>query len=566
MLVIWDRLLPTPVVIPGGGEGEGDRFPGEGKTRCLWFKGFIANRSDLISRWNLPWDIPDQNLLAYLYEQYGSEAARHLAGPFAWVLWDNQRKKLIAASDRTGNHGLYYTLTGDKFLLSNRVEPLLDRLPGTLNPRSIVGMLHGEAPLPGETFYENINSIEWGGLLTITRDRIDTNLYWRLEPQPLLRLPSDDQYADALKELLLKIAAEYTPPCPMGIMVSSGMDSNSVAAAIRTAVPAADITAFTFITPGVPDSDESQYTTAVSRYLHIPAVNIRADLSWPLSNKEGIQTPKSLPSYNFFIEAWNEAYQEVNSRKINVLFTGSGGDNLFGLRIFAYPDLLLSGKWIQLVRQMRAHLAGKKMTFKKMVRRSILGPIIKAYVPGWGNYKPPVPWLAKQYEDLYREFFGRTEISWRMLPGRKQRLTGLCPGYLRWGTAHMSEEGETHGIQFRHPLLDHRLIEFAASLPTSQTIRPGKSKFILRNAMRGCLPDEILNLRQKITPLALAHLGYRERGHDKVQSLLTNMRAAAMGFVDEAEVQAAHKRYLNDSKPGKYIYAAVLEDWLRRYF
>ncbi len=569
LLIIWDRSSQTPTAHSGSSEGDKrGNVPGKEKICCLWFTGFIANRSNLIRELNLPKDVSNSNLLVYLYQQYGNRAAQYLYGQFAWVLWESKRKILMAVSDRMGNHGIYYTLTGDTVILSNRVEPLLDRLPGpvTMNLRSVVGMLHGEAPLAGETFYEDIHAVEWGGLLTITPENIDTMLYWKLERQPLLRLSSDAEYAEALKELLFRVAAQYTPSCPIGIMMSSGMDSNSVAASLRMAVPSADITAFTLITPEVPDSDESQYSTAVSRHLHIPTVNIRADLYWPLSSAEGIKTPKSDPYYNFFAEIWEKTYREVNRRKINVLFTGSGGDNLFGGGITAYSDLLLSGRWVQLARQLHTHHIDTKMTFLKMIRRMILAPIIKAYVPGWREYKPTVPWLARHYHDLYREYFGRAETSWRMLPGRTQRLTRLCLTNLRLGMAQIGIEGEEHGIQFRHLLLDHRLMEFAASLPTTQTFRPGKSKFILRNAMKGYLPDEVLNLRNKITPHALAHLGYGVREQDKVWPLLTHMRAAEMGFVDESKVQEAYKSYLDDSKQRKFIYAAVVEDWLRRYF
>ena len=568
LLVTWNRSSSIPVVRLAGEKCSGNGFPGDSQVFCPWFTGFIANRSHLVKELDLPQNITDCQLLVHLYQRHGSRTAQYLTGQFAWILWDGKRRELIAAGDRMGNHGLYYTLSGDSVLLSNRVEPLLNELPGsaTLNSRSIVGMLHGDAPLAGETFYENINAVEWGGLLTITPKNIHNTLYWKLEPQPLLRLSSDTEYADALRELLFKVAAEYTPPYPSGIMLSSGMDSTSAAVSICRAVPTADLTAFTWATPGLPEADESHYASLVSKHLDIPMVNIRVDLYWPLSSLEGIKTPKSEPCYNGFAEAWSETYREVNQRKINVLFTGSGGDNLFGGGINAYPDLLLSGRWIQLVRQFRTQLTETKMTFKKMVRRHILVPIFKAYMPGWPKPKSPVPWLGKQYHDLYRETFGRTELSRCLLPGRQLRLVVLGFPSLRLAMARGNAEGEAHGIQFRHPLLDHRLIEFAASLPASQSFRPGNSKFILRNAMQGYLPGDVLNLQDKIIPLPLAHRGYREREREKLWPLLTDMRAAAMGFVDEKQIQAAYKDYLEDRGTTMFIYAAVLEDWLRRYF
>ena len=131
----------------------------------------------------------------------------------------------------------------------------------------------------------------------------------------------------------------------------------------------------------------------------------------------------------------------------------------------------------------------------------------------------------------------------------------------------INQQAEEYAIEFRHPWLDHRLVEFAASLPTEQTFRAATYKFIVRNAMKGYLPDSVLNLQDKIVPTAIATRGLRERECDKVWALITNMRAAELGFVDEGRLQQAYQDYLKGrNQSASFWYTITLEDWLRRHF
>ena len=127
--------------------------------------------------------------------------------------------------------------------------------------------------------------------------------------------------------------------------------------------------------------------------------------------------------------------------------------------------------------------------------------------------------------------------------------------------------GARHDIKMRHPLLDHRLFEFAASLPTTQTFRAGQRKIIMRNAMRGLLPDDIVNMWGKITPETISERGLREREQGKVWPLLAHMRAAELGLVDEARLREAYQSYVDrKTNDSLFWYTLTLEDWLRRYF
>jgi len=566
-LVCWNRLSPAPFFLSS--------FPHSGhlslesQACCLWCAGFIANRSDLIQQTGLPKETPDWQLLLHLYQRYGGHAARYIAGPFAWILWDGDRHELVVARDRLGSQGLYYTVHGETVLIANRVELLLDALPSApvFNPRSVIAQVNGLAPLAGETFYKDIHAVEPGGFLAIRRDRIEVSHYWRVEPQPTLKLASDAEYAETFRGLLCQVVAGYISPCRMGVTLSSGLDSTSLAAAIRIVAPAADLTAFCFITPELPEADESQGARAVCDRLNLPAVTIRADLHWPLSTAEGIKTSVATPFWGYYTELWDTVFREIQQHGANVVFTGLSGDHLFGGNVFAYSDLLLTGHWLELGQQIHHHLSHSKMGLLGVLRRMVLGPILHAYLPLWRKRSSvPVPWLGEKYRSLYQECFVRSDKSYGMLPGRQQRLNTLRDPLLPQGVERSHLQAAEHNIELRRPLLDHRLIEFAASLPTTQTFRAAQRKIIVRNAMRGYLPDDVLDRWGKIYPTAIAERGLKEREQAKVWALMTNMRAAELGFVDEQRLQQTYRDYLAGKENSLFWHTLTLEDWLRRYF
>lgn len=514
----------------------------------------------------------DRELVYSLYRRYGENAAQYLAGTLSWVLWDSQSQSLVIANDRLGNHSFYYATLNQTFWLASQLEFLLgiDALPRQPNPRSLVAQITGCAPLAGETFYASIHKLEPAGWMRLQPGNQRVGRYWQVQPQPALKLASDDEYAQALLDLLLRVIPGHIPSGPAGITLSSGLDSTTVAAAIRQQAPETRLLALCMVAPEIPQADESLLSAEVSRFLGIPSLQIRADLLWPLSSPQGIQTSASTPYYGYYTELIGETLQAARQRGLTVVFSGLSGDHLFGGNVFAYPDLLLTGRWIELVRQIRYHLPRSSMGYSLplILRRMVLAPIRAAYFPAWRvDTTPPAPWLRPAYVDLYREHFIRPPKVHRMLPGRLARFRMLNHPSLLSGVELLNRQAESLGLEFRHPLLDHRLIEFAASLPTDQTFRASQRKIIVRNAMRGLLPPSVLEMWNKIVPAEICHLGLRQRERDKVWRLMTNMRSAELGYVDESALRQAYQDYLDGKTDSTHFWHTLtLEDWLRRWF
>jgi asparagine synthase (glutamine-hydrolysing) len=558
-LVSWNRLGDPALPSPRGHRGN---------VVCLWTAGFLAHRKELRSALGAPTGTPDAELLLRAYERHGLETPAKLAGPFAWALWDSGEKRLVAARDRLGTRALYYTVQGEILHLASGLEALLATLPSPLspNPLAVHEHLHGLPPRPGETFYQGISILRPGEVLVATRDRLDRRLYWRIEPRPPLRLENEDAYAEAVWTRLLQAVEESAPEGPTGVAMSGGFDSTSVATALRVARPEAEITVFTWTARDLPEADESFKAEATARALGYPVIPIPADRHWPLSREPGIRPAPEGPLYNFYTDVWEVVFEAARERGIPVLLTGYGGDSLFGGNAYSYPDLLLTGRWLRLAGEVRRHLPRSSVGFRGILRRMILSPILHSLLPQRAARGPrPVPWLGPKLAGL-REARTAASREW-LLPGRLQRLGILRDPFISAVALQSTDHASRHGIDLRHALLDHRLWELAAALPSTQTFAAGNRKIALRNALRRVLPPDVWSSLGKTYPSAIAHHGLRERETGKVWDLLRGMRAADMGFGDEALLHEEYRSYLAGKNQGGLLWQALtLEAWLRQYF
>ncbi|HEX2252989.1 MAG TPA: asparagine synthase-related protein, partial [Thermoanaerobaculia bacterium] len=154
----------------------------------------------------------------------------------------------------------------------------------------------------------------------------------------------------------------------------------------------------------------------------------------------------------------------------------------------------------------------------------------------------------------------------RGLPAARDLAAALDDPLLRVITPALDALAEHHGAALRHPLLDHRLFELAASLPAEQTAREGRRKRVLREAVRPWLPAAVVDQGEKIVPVEVLDRGLREREPARVWPLLTGMRAAEAGFVDEERLRRAYRRYLAGDGGYRFWNTVTLEDWLRHHF
>ena len=508
--------------------------------------------------------------LETLYLRHGPrQLATLLEGDVSFSLWDSAAKRLILSTDRLGLHPIYYGLSGSDLFVSWALEELVQHVADSrLDMKSLSARVAGFLLPEGRTCYDGIRRVPAGMIATVDERGFRLQRYWRLEEVPKLQLPNDGAYVEALGECLSRVHRDWLRvlPPPMGIALSGGLDSTSVAAAFRKIDSTRSIRAFSWVHPGLPEADESEGIADACRTLDLELTRIEADRYWTLCDARGLRTSRQGPEVHYYRESWEATFMEAASADYRCLLSGVGGDELFG-GISCYPDLLFSGRWIALVTQLS--LERKEPGFGlRYIFRSMLDPWLRNRFRAWERKRMRLPaWLTEVTRQEARQLLLPPVPSGGGDFGRQVRIRFLQNLARNTQVLEVSRMAGCFGLEMIHPLLDRRLVEFAASLPSSQNFYAGKDKMILRRTFRETLPAAIIQRRRKITVESLFHRGFRERETEKVWPLLQDMRSAELGLVDESSLQDQYRHYLKGGGSGQGIWSAVVvEDWLRRYF
>lgn len=531
--------------------------------------GFLTNRREVAASAGKADSCSEGTLLAGLWSEVGDDTPLVIEGTLTAILWDGRRRRLLLLRDRLGLHPLVYCERGDSVAVASEAAPVLALLGAAPTPNisSLVAYLHGYPPTPPDTFLTAVRSVSAGEWVEIGPRRIRHRKYWRLEPgRPL----AEADCLETIHESLKSAVEAAVPRRGFTLALSGGLDTPSIAAILREARPRESLSAFTWRFDELPEADETYRAQQVSSQLDLDHHLLPADRWWPLSSPAGIETSIDSPVANFYRELWERTFEWWRNRGGRGIVTGAGGDHLFGFGSFgayAYPDLLLTGRWFELIRQVWAHRRVSPASLVRIldvdlirplwhVARDAIGRDARVVSPSWlGDRARSIDWHPPLFEP-----------AGRLLPGRRHRLRTLQHPSIGQLGVEMGRLAAVHGLELRHPMLDHRLFEVAARVPGTVNYRAGYHKMVLREAMRGSLPESVRKQRAKTVPIALFHRGIREHEQAKVWPLLYEMRAEDLGLVDGLRVRRSFQSYLDGEDDVSFWRAATLEDWLRRHF
>src|SRR5947208_5332159 len=286
-------------------------------------------RSNLEKRGHRFRSASDTEILPHLYEEYGREMVEHLNGMFAFALWDDRRRGLFIARDRFGEKPLYWGVFDRTLLFASEPKVLLAHpavQPNlSLNAlRQYLSFDYVPAPL---SIYQGINKLPAAHTLTLADGEVKVERYWRLSYQTKQPVPSVDEAADQLRDLLADaVKMRLVSDVPLGILLSGGIDSSVVAA---LAVRASTETVKTF-SIGFADAsfDESQYARAVAKFLGTDhheerfSASLAANLVGEIGAwmDEPISDPSVVPTF---------LLSRFTRKHVTVALGGDGGDEIF---------------------------------------------------------------------------------------------------------------------------------------------------------------------------------------------------------------------------------------------
>ena len=492
--------------------------------------------------------ITDRTLILNAYRRWGKGCPNHLLGDYAFVVRDAETRTIFCARDHMGCRPFYYAWTRDRFVFASTIEAVLAApdVSDEWDERVLASYLTQLFfTTTTRTLFVAVRKLPPGHTLTVetTPSRgfsMRLERYWRPEGVPKARPAGDDDVAAEFLDLYAKAVKDRLRGGPVGVHLSGGLDSSSVAVLAakelrRQGRPSPP--AFTWMRPL---DDEPPSRAHAPEYARIDAVAAREGLQ---VHHCQVLRPEDFVSLVrrdcIFPELPSLVEERVCARAaklgIRVLLSGLGGDEgvSFNGRGY-YAELLLRGRWRQLAAECSAQAENPVSFIARIVLRIVSPNLVRHLARrriSRGRRWLISPEFARRVRPLptdrwtFKETSVRRTQLWLLQGGPRQG--GVLSSFLE----RLARQGAPHGIEHRYPLLDRRLLEFALGLPPTQFRRGRWNRWLMRSALAPILPSEVVWNRSKDAPIL-----YEQEAETETEALPLIRRevAARIGTLDRA--------------------------------
>lgn len=465
----------------------------------------------------------DSERILLAYSRWGEECVHHLQGSYTFALVDTRDQLLLLARSPTAETNIFYFAQGATVAFASAPKGLfaLPFIPRQLNPQSIADYLVSAPDEPGSSFFRNVHRLPCGYALSFSPGAKSLRRFWRLESSKQLRYGNDGDYVDQFNSIFTEVVA-HDVGCDgrVGLLLSGGLDSTAIAAVAAPLLARLNrgLPAFTEIPDAaadnaVPDgryASEEPYVRAMAdRYPNIDLHLLPTPPGFFLDGIDDFFKAAEAPFRNAANRIWFEnIFRHASGMGIAALLTGASGNltiSWTGSNLLA--ELARAGRLGRAWKEARA--LAPRTTAATLLGRTAL-PLVpdamwsrlqKARFPQEPLFRTKHPWQI--YSPLNAEFARETRLEERARdrghsfynrPHRntlEQRLSGLRTRDLGTDLARGLEM--LYGIESRDPAGDVRLLEFCMAVPEDQYRRDGEPRWLLRRAMRGRVPDQILD-------------------------------------------------------------------------
>ncbi len=525
---------------------------------CL-LDGFLDNQRELRLALEAPTDASAEDVLAAGYRRWGSGLPARMRGDFALLVWDHERGEGLLARDQLGVRGMFLHDASDGLYFASEVRHLLALLPRRPAPDPVsVAHWIAMSNRPGVgTLYAGIHRLHPGTTLMLDRQGVREHRYWTPRfSEPLSG--SEPQLADEVRAGLDRaVHRRISPQGLTGVLMSGGLDSSSVAAVAATQAPGR-VAAYSGVFPEYPEVDESNLIDELRDALDLPGTTAVVGAGGLLASVLEYVSAWDTPPVGWS-EFWMLPLMRAASRAgIEIVLGGTGGDELFGSRVYLLADLLRTGhpsQAIGLVRQLPG--AGYRSAHGREVARMVASLAVSGALP------------LRLHQLVSRPFSGRDTPEWLRPEAARDLLVSDDP--LAWkrlegprwwaniahGLTHVIEEAgvlqhqrrrsASAGLEARHPMFDLDLVELCLRQPPRATFDPRHNRPVLRAAMAGLLPDSVRLRPGKAWFDSLIADCLTGRDGAAVRTLLSSPRTELAAYVDVETM----RRTLLDGGPGE---------------
>jgi asparagine synthase (glutamine-hydrolysing) len=444
----------------------------------------------------------DTEVILASYHQWGEKCVQYFNGMWAFAIHDRLEKNIFCSRDRFGVKPFYYTAQKNNFIFSSEIKPLLTFNDISIKPNNSIVLQYlicNTTDHSNDTFFENIQKLppSHNLIFDLNTNKFEIKRYYTITKNDALEKINLEDAVVIFKSLFEdSIQLRLRSDIKVGSCLSGGLDSSSIVSLASNHYNN-NLSKFTAITAQVDgDFDETQYAQKVVNYCDINWIKTKPTaLEFSEEIDKVIYTqeePFSSPS----VYLQYKVMETARKNGIQVLLDGQGGDET----MLGYPKYILPYlNTLPLKERIIAFINAKKnfnLSYKYLVQNNIYFSnfnvrknrlLLLAQFAGLDkNIQKSIDWSSiRQYAEATKSVFEvqKIEIENTMLPM-----------LLRYE----DKNSMAHGIETRLPFLDYRLVEFNLSINNNHKINSGFSKFILRKAIEGKLPNDITWRKNKI--------------------------------------------------------------------
>ncbi|MFC4801157.1 asparagine synthase (glutamine-hydrolyzing) [Neobacillus sp. GCM10023253] len=452
----------------------------------------------------------DTEVIIALYSHLKEKAVERLRGMFAFVIWDKQEQTLYGARDPFGIKPFFYMEDGDRtFFASEKKSILLALKNDVLDYDSLQHYLTYQFVPEPDTLSEGIKKLEPGHYFTKKiGSKMEMNRYWKAHFHPVLK--SEDDFVKEIRDILFdSVEKHMRSDVPVGSFLSGGIDSSIIASIAKQFHPAIKTFSVGFEHNGFSEIDVAKETAEKLgveniSYIITPEEYMKEvpKIIWHMDDP--LADPACVPLYFVAREA---------RKHVTVVLSGEGADELFGgYNIYREPgDLEIFNKIPRVGKVLLKGIADmlpEGMKGKSFIERGVT-PMEQRYI---GNAKMFDEAEKRELLSVYREGLNYTDITKPLY----EESRGYDPvDRMQYIDIHTWMRGDillkadkmtmAHSLELRVPFLDKAVFEVASKIPTSLKTANGTTKYVLRKAAEGVVPDHVLNRKKLGFPVPIRH-------------------------------------------------------------
>ena len=465
---------------------------------------------------------PDSELILHSYAMWGTPCVEHLRGDFSFGVWDTCNNQLFCARDHFGIKPFYYTQRQGLFVFSNTLNCMRMHPDGSgeLNDAAIGDfLLFGLNYNTATTSFRDIQRLPPAHSLSISPEGINIKRYWAPPTDGRIRYSKPEEYVENFQSLLQAAVEDRLRTERVGILLSGGLDSSSVAAVTKGVSGKCgqkmEIRGYTSVFESLIPDEEGRYAQEVGKFLEIP---IQFQALDRVELFEGWDDPElSLPEPldNPLLGGFLESCRSI-SADCRVLLSGEGSDNLMDFQMWPYVgDLRRRGEWQRLLTELANYIWVRPFPWRGIRARFLR---LFGKEPGM----PVFPeWISRDFakdmklKERWKEWGMHPNLPLEHPIHPRAHASLALP---QW--THMFEQ-ENAGVtrlpvETRYPFLDLRIVNFLLALPPFPWFF---QKMLLREAMTGRLPETV-RMRPK-TPVQSDTLSeqFRRTGIERLKQM-----------------------------------------------